>query len=68
MQYVTLSHPIIQAPGSSPHSRFVFYMAHCIEPVLPFGITLGMFLVPNLTDKLLSSPQPTSSQPEHGSS
>ncbi len=27
-------------------------MAHGIEPVLPFDITLSTFLVPNLTDKL----------------
>ena len=27
-------------------------MAHGIEPVLPFDITLATFLVPNLTDKL----------------
>src|SRR5713226_6546651 len=33
--------------GHSP-----FYMAHGIEPVLPFNITLATFLVPNLTDKL----------------
>jgi hypothetical protein len=33
--------------GHSP-----FYMAHSVEPVLPFDITLATFLVLNLTDKL----------------
>jgi len=36
-----------KSTGHSP-----FYMAHGIEPVLPFDITLSTFLVPNLTDKL----------------
>jgi hypothetical protein len=33
--------------GHSP-----FYMAHGIEPVIPFDIALSTFLIPNLTDKL----------------
>jgi hypothetical protein len=36
-----------KSTGHSP-----FYMAHGIEPVLPFDIALSTFLVPNLTDKL----------------
>jgi hypothetical protein len=36
-----------KSTGHSP-----FYMAHGIEPVLPFDITLATFLVPNLTYKL----------------
>ena len=36
-----------KSTGHSP-----FYMAHGIEPVLLFDITLSTFLVPNLTDKL----------------
>jgi hypothetical protein len=36
-----------KSTGHSP-----FYMAHGIEPMLPFDITLAMFLVPNLADKL----------------
>ena len=36
-----------KSTGHSP-----FYMAHGIEPVLPFDITLSTFLVPNLTNKL----------------
>ena len=33
--------------GHSP-----FYMAHGVEPVLPFDITLATFLVPDITEKL----------------
>ena len=29
-----------------------FYMAHGIEPILPFNITLATFLVPNIPPKL----------------
>ena len=36
-----------KSTGHSP-----FYMAHGVEPVLPFDITLATFLVPNLTNKL----------------
>ena len=36
--------------GSLGHSPFC--MAHGIQPVLPFDITLAMFLMPNLADKL----------------
>ena len=36
-----------KSTGHSP-----FYMAHGVEPVLPFDITLTTFLVPNLTNKL----------------
>ena len=36
-----------KSTGHSP-----FYMAHGIEPMLPFDITLSTFLVPNLTNKL----------------
>ena len=36
-----------KSTGHSP-----FYMAHGVEPVLPFDITLATFLVPNLTDKV----------------
>ena len=36
--------------GHSP-----FYMAHSIEPVLPFDITLATFLVPNITNSLTTA-------------
>ena len=36
-----------KSTGHSP-----FYMAHGVEPVLPFDITLATFLVPDITDKL----------------
>ena len=36
-----------KSTGHSP-----FYMAHSVEPVLPFDITLATFLVPDITDKL----------------
>jgi transposase InsO family protein len=36
-----------KSTGHSP-----FYMAHGVEPVLPFDIALATFLVPNLTDRL----------------
>jgi hypothetical protein len=36
-----------KSTGHSP-----FYMAHGVEPMLPFDITLTTFLVPNLTDQL----------------
>ena len=38
-----------KSTGHSP-----FYMAHGIEPVLPFDITLSTFLVLNLTNKLIT--------------
>jgi hypothetical protein len=36
-----------KATGYSP-----FYMAHGVEPILPFDVTLATFLVPNLVDPL----------------
>jgi len=36
--------------GHSP-----FYMAHGVEPILPFDLTLATFLVPNLTTPLSTS-------------
>jgi len=38
---------IHKSTGYSP-----FYMAHRVEPLLPFDITLATFLVPNLTKPL----------------
>jgi hypothetical protein len=39
-----------KATGHSP-----FYMAHGVEPILPFDITLAMFLVPNIAKPLSTS-------------
>jgi len=41
---------IRKSTGYSP-----FYMAHGVEPLLPFDITLATFLVPNLTKPLLTT-------------
>jgi hypothetical protein len=32
-----------------------FYMAHGVEPVLPFDITLATFLVPDLVEPLTTT-------------
>ncbi len=32
-----------------------FFMAHGVEPILPFDITLAMFLVPNIAKPLPTS-------------
>jgi len=39
-----------KATGYSP-----FYMAHGIEPILPFDLTLATFLMPNLVESLITN-------------
>jgi hypothetical protein len=39
-----------KATGFSP-----FYMAHGVEPILPFDITLATFLIPNLVKPLTTN-------------
>jgi hypothetical protein len=39
-----------KSTGHSP-----FYMAHDIEPILPFNLTLATFLVPSLCCPLLTN-------------
>ena len=39
-----------KATGFSP-----FYMAHGVEPILPFNITLATFLIPNLVKPLTTN-------------